>query len=199
MLPVPDKLFITPNDLRKRYGTFDPNIFSRWQKAGKVEKLRNALYRNSSLPIRGEMDRFLISNWLYTPSYVSLYSALRFHDIIPESVARVTAVSSLKTMRFLYKNTAYTYNRLHPKLFFGFDYHFWQNHACLIATPEKALLDLAYLEPLFSDPNWLEEMRFDEHAIREELNWDNMMLFAHSMQSPTVEKRIGLLLHVYDI
>ena len=32
------KILITPADLRKRYGDFDPAIFTRWQEEGKVDK-----------------------------------------------------------------------------------------------------------------------------------------------------------------
>jgi len=35
-------------------------------------------------------------NKMYSPSYVSLHSALAFYGIIPEAIVQTTAVSSLK-------------------------------------------------------------------------------------------------------
>ncbi|MEL6669297.1 MAG: hypothetical protein AAFP08_10035, partial [Bacteroidota bacterium] len=56
--------FITPLQLRKRYGKYDPNVFKRWQEQGKVEKIRNGLYLSSSFEHYSEVDTFKIANRL---------------------------------------------------------------------------------------------------------------------------------------
>ncbi|MFT4751411.1 MAG: putative transcriptional regulator of viral defense system [Bdellovibrionota bacterium] len=195
-----EKTFIRPVDMRKRYGeNYDPNIFKRWADQGRVEKLRNGLYLNTEWTMESEVDAFTLANEMYTPSYVSTYSALQYHSIIPEHVFEVTSVSTRKTKAFVHDGKRYDYRTVKSELFFGFDVVTWRGNTYSVATPEKALFDLAYLEPDFSDPLWLEEMRFDTWSLSEDLNWDNMFLFAHKMNMKTVYKRISLLLEVYDL
>ncbi|MEM7572352.1 MAG: hypothetical protein AAF433_05610 [Bacteroidota bacterium] len=198
-LEVPDRVFITPNSLRKRYGDFDPNVFTRWQRQGKVEKIRNGLYLHGGYRLHGSLDRFCIAKQLYQPSYVSLISALRHYNIIPETVYSVTSIATRKTKSFQFRSTRYHYHQLKPELFFGYYEEKWRGQTYRIASREKALLDLAYLEPNFSDAGWLEEMRFDEDELKDGLDWDKMILYNQLFESPTVTSRIALLLNVYDL
>lgn len=121
-----DRLFITPDLLRKLHGTFDPNIFTRWQREGRVEKIRNGLYIDKEYTFRGALDRYKVSNQLYAPSYISLFSALRFYNFIPEIVYETTAVSTRKTQTFRSDRARYTYRQIKKELFFGFVRHEWR-------------------------------------------------------------------------
>lgn len=194
-----DRIFITTDYMRKRYGRFDPNVFKRWEAKGEVEKVRNGLYLKGSYKPFHDVDYFSIANEMYQPSYISTISALRYWNLIPETVYTVSSVTTRKTKSFEYRSTQFTYQRIKPSLFFGYEVVKWKGMPYRIAKPEKALLDLAYLEPLFSDPDWLEEMRFDYHELKEGLDWTTMFLFAHQMDSDTVFKRIGLLHEIYDL
>lgn len=198
-LEVPDRVFITPNTLRKRYGDFDPNVFTRWQRQGKVEKIRNGLYLNGGHRLRSVVDLYSIANRMYVPSYVSTISALRYYNLIPEIVYGVTSISTKKTKEFNFKQTLFSYQQVKSSLFFGFQAIQWRKSSFYIATPEKALLDLAYLEPLFSEAAWLEEMRFDEEELRDGIDWNLMMVYANRIESETVNQRIALLLNTYDL
>jgi len=175
-------------------GVFDPNVFTRWQRSGELIKLRNGVYLRSDFQIRGDVDRFLIAGNLYHPSYISLYSALRYYNFIPESVYEVTSVSTRKSKSFTVRDTTYTYRHLKDNLFFGYQVVQWKGEPFLMATPEKALLDLAYLEPQFSEHSWVEGMRFDMMEIEDRLNWVNMFLYADIIGSDTVKKRITVLI-----
>ncbi len=171
-IPVPEDTypFVTPQLLRLRYGRFDPNIFTRWQRQGKVEKIRNGVYLDTRFEIRGDVDRFMIANQLYAPSYVSLWSAFRYYNFIPEEVFMVTSLSTRKSVEFEFHRTLLSYRTVRPELFFGYTVAAWKEGHYLIATPEKAILDLAYLEPQFNDAAWLEELRMDEFEMAELLN-----------------------------
>ncbi|MCP9236673.1 hypothetical protein [Lewinella sp. JB7] len=193
--PSDDQIFITPASIRKRYGDFNPNLFKSWQDKNLVRKLRNGLYMNNAFQIKSRVDKYAIANRLYEPSYVSLHSALDYYDLIPEHVFEVISVSTKKTKEVSIGDTRYRYHTIKPELYFGYENVPWRGSQYSIAYPEKALLDLAYLEPLFSDRDWIEEMRFDEWGIRE-LNYDRLMLFAHVMDSEVVMQRITLLLEV---
>jgi predicted transcriptional regulator of viral defense system len=197
--PVPDddQIFITPADIRKRYGNFSPNIFKHWQDNQLARKLRNGLYLNDAFEVKTTVDEYMIANELYEPSYVSLHSALNYYGLIPEFVIEVISVTTKKTKFIQQGHARYRYHTLKPELFWGYENVPWHGGYYSIAYPEKALLDLAYLEPLFSDRDWIEEMRFDPWGIKEDLNWDRMMLFAYQMKSEVVMKRIALLLEVF--
>ncbi|MEM6396019.1 MAG: hypothetical protein AAF741_06700 [Bacteroidota bacterium] len=194
-----DWTFITPQLLRKRYGQFDPNVFKRWQDQGKVEKVRNGLYRRTAHEMRGELDRYSIAYQIYPPSYVSLHSALKYHGFIPETVFEVTSVSTRKTKMIEFRNTRYRYRQIKDDLFWGYREETWRGLTYWLATPEKALIDLAYMEPQFSERDWLEEMRFDEMELSDTIDWVKMMIYADRIKSDTLNKRIGLLLDVYDL
>ena len=194
---VPDKPFITTADMRVRYGPdFDPNVFGRWVREGKVRKLRNGLYLQTSYPERALVDAFAVANRLYEHSYVSLITALHYHALIPEMVYHVTSVSTQTTRRFVVGSRKYIYRQIGPKLFSGFEEMMWNGTTYRMARPEKAFVDLAYLEPRFSDPAWIEEMRFDSFTIEEDLDVDRMRSYAKATESRTVVDRIELLLKV---
>lgn len=195
-----DRIFITPSLLRVRYGgDFDPNVFKRWQEDNQIIKIRNGLYLNKGYDIRSEVDEYCISNNLYEPSYVSLYSALHYYSLIPEQVYETIAITTRKTKTFLQGNNRYVYRHVKPEMFFGYEVIPWREHAYKIASPEKAILDLAYLEPRFSDASWLEELRFDEHGLRYDIDWTRLYLHAYRLGSETVNKRITVLLNTYDL
>ncbi|MEO0789474.1 MAG: hypothetical protein AAFY36_12465 [Bacteroidota bacterium] len=191
--------FITPLQLRKRYGKYDPNVFKRWQEQGKVEKIRNGLYLSSSFEHYSEVDTFKIANRLYEPSYISLLTALSHYGFIPEYVVEFQSISTRKSNKFLYGRDRFSYHKVKPELFFGYTEYHIRGGKYRLAKPEKALLDLAYLEPQFSDSAWLEEMRFDPIELAESIDWSKMFLYSHTFNSKTVDQRIGLLLNVYDL
>lgn len=200
-VPVPEDTypFVTPQLLRLRYGHFDPNIFTRWQRQGKVEKIRNGLYLDTRFEIRGDVDRFMIANQLYAPSYVSLWSAFRYYNFIPEEVFMVTSLSTRKSVEFEFHRTVLSYRTVRPELFFGYTVAAWKDGHYLIATPEKAILDLAYLEPQFDDAAWLEELRMDEFEMAELLNKERLLRYAARYQSDTIDNRIALFLKTYSL
>lgn len=195
---IPNREFITVSDLRKRYGSFDPNVFKRWEREGRIRKLRNGLYRNEARPVKGDWDKYLISAAMYPPSYVSLISALRFYNFIPESVYSVSAVSTRKTKVFRVGKLAYIYKSIKPELFFGYTVEKWHGEVFCLATPEKAILDFAYYHPEFRDHAWLEEMRFDYEAINDTIDWDKMMKFTARMNSRAVSLRLTSLYELMD-
>ena len=70
--------------------------------SGEVLHIRRGLYCLAPKYNRAEINRFLLANLAYGPSYVSMETALSFHGWIPEAVHLVKSVSygrkrSLKT------------------------------------------------------------------------------------------------------
>ena len=74
--------------LRAWKNDFDGNALSRWVKKGYIAKLRQDWYAFSELLQEPDMARF-IAGKIYSPSYISLHSALSIYGIIPEAVTQI--------------------------------------------------------------------------------------------------------------
>lgn len=115
---------------------------SRLVKQGSIIRLKRGLY----LFADAEIDELSVAKLIYTPSYVSLETALNIHGLIPDVAVNVTSATTLKTKKFSTPKGVFFYSRIKPQLFFGYEiiadqgavpYH--------LATAEKALVDLVYL------------------------------------------------------
>jgi len=85
-------------------------------------------------------DKSKIANKVYSPSYISLDSALAKYDLIPETVYTLTSVTTKATREFTDDQTVYRYYRIKKEAFTG--YH--QEDDTLWADPEKAVVDYLY-------------------------------------------------------
>ncbi len=92
---------------------------ARWTKEGKIIKLRSGWYAFPEKKISFG-DRMHCAGKIYVPSYISLYTALSYYEMIPESVSAVTSVTSLKTKTFSSKAGLMSYFSVKPELFFGY-------------------------------------------------------------------------------
>ena len=77
-------------------------------------------------------------------AYVSLISALHLHGLIDQIPQIVFAVTTGHTRVRRTSVGTYSYHRIHPHLFGGFDWY-GKEQDFLVATPEKALVDSFYL------------------------------------------------------
>jgi hypothetical protein len=122
------------------------NQLTRWQKKGLIIQLKRGIYALNKGDRKVNPSRFFLANQLLWPSYVSLESALSYYGFIPESVADITSVSSKKTSRFTNPIGRFVYQCIKPEAFRG--YYSYKDEAgleCLIAEPEKAVVDFLYL------------------------------------------------------
>jgi len=111
-------------------------------------------------------------------------------------VYEITSISTRKTKTFDNELGRFRYQSIKPSLFWGYKTVAWHGGYYNMATPEKALLDLAYLEPNFSDRGWLEEMRFDYDELLTTLDISLMAFYAKVMKSPVLKDRISLLFEI---
>lgn len=178
---------------------FDKNNLTRWAKQNLLVKLRNSWY---SFPdyIKMPNIQHFVSNKIYSPSYVSLHSALAFYGIIPEAIVQTTAVSSLKKANFENIFGSFSYHQLLPELMFGNEQKtFIDKHSLFFATPEKAILDLLYLYPQYNSEQEIIELRFDEDFMQDELNVERLNEFTEKFQSKALRNRVDLLLKTHDL
>ena len=133
---------------------------SRWVKAGRLYQLRRGLYTVAPPFQRVYPHPFLVANRLAPGSYVSLQSALGHFALIPESVPVTTSVTTGRPGRWSTPLGTYDYRHIQPDFLTGFRRTlFMGGQEALLATPEKALLDLVYLEPDGDSPPYLAELR----------------------------------------
>ena len=147
----------------------------RLESDGKIIRLKKGMYVVSPEETGKALNRNLIANHIYGPSYVSLQTALRHYGLIPE---RVHLIQSLTTKHsrsfetpvgnFDYKCCSKEYFRIGVRLENDNDITY------LIATPEKALCDLinyskgANLRFMKDVAQYLEEdIRFDMDTLSE--------------------------------
>lgn len=127
-------------DLRKISQLEDKSlkvVLSRLVKSGKVTKLGQKFYTLD--PQKIELEKFAIQ--VYTQSYVSFESALARQGILSQQPYQLTLATSERTKTIKTPQLELLYHHLKATLYWGFV----QKDGVLIAEPEKALLDLAYL------------------------------------------------------
>lgn len=122
--------------ISKERSTF--SVISRLLKSGILEKMGKNCYVLTQKPTH----QFIVANYCYSPSYVSFESALSYYGILSQFPVEVTSATSLKTVRYNLRDQIYSYSHLKKDLFWGYDK---KQDGFLIACPEKAILDQAYL------------------------------------------------------
>lgn len=180
-------------EIEKLFPGFDPNALTRWQKKGYIEKIRNGYYRLTSRPVLGDADLFFIANRIYQPSYVSLESALRWYDFIPEGVFTVTSISTRKTQTFKTPEGVFSYKSIRSDLFFGYRLEELNDFRFKMADPAKALLDFLYLHPHLETEDDFYELRLNTLEIKDRLNWKLVDGYLRLFASHALEERINRL------
>lgn len=116
--------------------------------AGKIIRLKKGLYVLDPKVSHVALSTELIANQLYTPSYVSMQTALRYYGLIPEAVYTTQSMTLKHTRRFDTPVGRFEYQRVAREAFpIGITSINKQSYAFLMATPEKALCDLIAHSP----------------------------------------------------
>ena len=84
---------------------------------------------------------FVVANLLYSPSYVSLETALNLYGVLSQFPVEISSVTIKRKKSKTIADKLYVYYHINPKFFWGFE----KKEGALIALPEKALLDAIYL------------------------------------------------------
>jgi predicted transcriptional regulator of viral defense system len=171
-------------------GDVDPaNVrrqLSRWTGAGRLFQLRRGLYALAPPFQKVKPHPFLVANRLARGSYVSLQAALAYHSLIPEVVHVTTSVTTSRPARWDTPLGIYEYRHIKTDLFFGYQLiDVGVDQHAFVATPEKALLDLVYLQPGGDAPEYLRELRLQN---LERLDLDQMQSQAVRARSPKLRR-----------
>ncbi len=139
---------------------------SEWSEKGYIIKLKNGVYAHSSAAA-SLMSEYIAFN-LYQPSYVSLEWALSKYGLIPEMVYNCTSVTTKTTRSFKNKFGAFSFRSVKKELFFGYNKIHKDGQVYLMAEPEKALFDYAYLNSSqINNKDDISELRLNEFALKD--------------------------------
>ena len=178
---------------------FDRNNFGRWVNKGLLIRLRQGYYTFPEYVNKPDFT-LLFANRIYRPSYISLHTALAFYGIIPEAVVQITSVTSLKTVNFINEIGEYQYKSVKKELMFGYDIKpLASGHSLHIARPEKALLDLLYLNPFYNSDQDLEDLRLDLNFLLDELDVKRLDDYLLQFESKALQKRVKHLKNIYEL
>ena len=134
-------------DIRAVDPGFHRRRLTEWQQKGYLRKIVKGYYMFSEIAL-GEEILFEVANRIYSPSYVSLESALSYHGLIPEGVYGICCLSTRRTYRFQTSLGRMTYGHVLPRLFFGYELvGYGKGKRFAIASPEKTILDYLYSHP----------------------------------------------------
>ena len=85
-------------------------------------------------------------------------------------------------------------------LYFGYEIKTMQNgRGLLFATPEKALLDLLYLNPYYKTEQDMEELRLDEDFVQSEFNLERLHDYLSRIGSKALTQRVKRLSKAYGL
>jgi predicted transcriptional regulator of viral defense system len=143
---------VDPKDVRRQ--------LSRWTGAGRLCQLRRGLYALAPPFQKVKPHPFVVANYLVRGSYVSTQSALAHYGLIPEYVPVVTSVATARPGRWDTPLGSYEFRHIKTELLYGYRLvEVGGGQRAFLATPEKALLDLIYLQPGSDSPHYLRELR----------------------------------------
>jgi predicted transcriptional regulator of viral defense system len=133
---------------------------SRLTNSGRLIQLRRGLYALAPPFTKTTPHPFLVANRMVRASYVSLQSALAYHDLIPEYVPVTTSVTTSRPGRWKTPLGDFEYRHIKQDFFHGFGVvEVGEKQTALVANPEKALLDLVYLETASDSREYLDGLR----------------------------------------
>jgi len=183
-------------DIKKRYPDFDNRRLVEWQQKNYIQKIRREYYCFQERK-KDEQFLFFTANKIYSPSYVSMESALAFYNLIPEGVFMTTSLSTRNTASYSTPVGDFSYNNVKPSLFFG--YKLFQNEDIVIkiAEPEKVILDFLYLKKLDSEDD-IDALRLNKIQIKELVDFDKLIKYQQIFNSKALHKRITILKEIIN-
>lgn len=142
-------------------------------KRNEIIRVKKGLYVFSSNNSTNLYIKETLANLIYGPSYISMEYALSFYGIIPERTETITNVTNKRNKMFETPIGRFAYKYINPELYsFGITQIEIDNlHRVLIATEEKAIVDLLHFSKSMKETRELEsfifnDMRFDENQLK---------------------------------
>lgn len=112
---------------------------------GKMLHIRRGLYYLTAMHGAVKPHPFELAQYIYAPSYVSLESALAYHQLIPEAVYVITSACAKRSKKFHTPIGVYSYLHLPAENFYSeVELITENNYRFMMAKPWKAICDYIY-------------------------------------------------------
>ncbi len=193
----PNRVF-SRQEAEQAFPKFDSRRLFEWKQKGYLIKLTNKWYVFSNVVITDGLN-YLISNSICQPSYISLETALCFHQLILVNVPAdslgeksIHAITKHKTVVYLNDHGTYSYRKIKPELYFGFDTVEIDGKPIQMANPEKALIDFLYFNANLNSLSKLTSIAWNTQALAQ-LDWKKLGVMQILIGSKALDRRMDLL------
>jgi predicted transcriptional regulator of viral defense system len=181
-------------DINKQFPDFDNRRLLEWQLKRYLIKIRRGYYCFEETS-RSEELMYLTANKIYSPSYISLESALAYYNFIPEGVFITTSVTTMNTANYETNIGNFKYRHFRPKLFFGYRLLRENQYTIRMAEPEKVILDYFYFNTLNTKKD-IAAMRLNKELIKDRIDLNKLNSYQAVFNSRILTKRIQIFLKV---
>ena len=140
---------------------------SRWMKSGEIQGVVPGIYVTAPEFRKRPVSMEILANMIFGPSYVSFEYVLARAGLIPEAVQGITSATPKRNRDFETHLGRFSYRHL-PLECYSFG---WTRESLadgsgfLIATPEKALLDMLYRSGAVRSIKALEARLFEDFRV----------------------------------
>ena len=143
------RLYFGYEDIAKALGISRPSAkvtANRYVRHDLLVRVKKNMYvLKEKWDTAGTEEKFIIANLAQVPSYISLMTALDYHEITTQVQRDLfESVAVKRTKEISVDRTVFQYTRINADLYFGFV----KQKGFFMATPEKAFLDAIYLMSL---------------------------------------------------
>lgn len=178
-------------EIQKGFPNLDKRRLFEWTKKGYLENVKRGYYRFTDQPKHQELLYFT-ANKIYSPSYISLESALAYYQVIPEEVFCTTSISTLNTTQITSSLGYFSYRNLKQPLFFGYKLIQFNGMTICMASLEKAILDYLYLHSEINAVDDFEALRWNKEVLRQ-LDIVQFFDYLQLFNSKSLAKRTHIL------
>ncbi len=175
---------IAIQDMRNVFGQINIPQLHNWKQKGYIASVKRGMY----VIQKDGIDTMLLANEMNN-SYISLESALSYHQMIPEMALSTTSVS--KKNKELISNTfgTFLYSKISSKLFCGFvlrESSLYPGRFIRIAEKEKALFDLVYFRADLKEKRDFSSLRLHLESV----DVKKLKKFIALVEAPQIRNRL---------
>lgn len=185
---------ITVQDMRNVFGQINTPQLHNWKQKGYIASVKRGMY-----VIRKDgIDTMLLANEM-NDSYISLESALSYHQMIPEITLSITSVSKKNKESISNIFGDFLYSKISSKLFCGFtlrESSLYPGRFIRIAEKEKALFDLVYFRTDLKEEKDFSSLRLHVEGV----NVKKLKKFIALVEAPQIRNRLdNFVAYLYAI
>ncbi len=173
---------------------------SRWVKQEKLIKLKRGFYILDDKYRKVEIFEPYFAAILKSPSYISLEKALEMHHLIPDVIYTFTSVTTRRRpIEFINRAGRFKYTCIKKEYFWGYGVVQGPGRDNTIkgylAEPEKAIIDLFYVQQKKISPAFIESLRLQNTGL---LDIEKLARYSRKMGVPFISRAVDLLLDVLE-